>query len=134
VLKRRVVVADNDPEITDLLMVDLQAEGHQVVGSAPGGEEAYRLCVEHRPDVLVIDYRMPPGPNGLEIAARVRSELPEIGVVLYTNYRGADIREEATRLGATYQMKGNIRALRRLVAEVKGATRPGSPAQPPAAG
>ena len=133
-LKRRIVVADNDPEITDLLMVDLRAEGHEVVGSAPGGEEAFRLCVEHRPDVLVIDYRMPPGPNGLEIAARVRAELPEIAVVLYTNYRGADIREGATRLGASYQMKGNIRALRRLVAEVKGSTRPGSPAQPPAAG
>jgi DNA-binding NtrC family response regulator len=133
-LKRRVIVADNDPEITDLLMVDLQAEGHQVVASALGGEEAYRLCLEHRPDVLVIDYRMPPGPNGLEIAARVRSELSEIGVVLYTNYRDADICDEASRIGASYQMKGNIRALRRLVSELQGSTQPGSPAPPRAAG
>jgi DNA-binding NarL/FixJ family response regulator len=117
VLTRRVVVADNDPEVTDLLMVDLQAAGHQVVGRAGGGEDAYALCVAHRPDVLVIDYRMPPGPNGLEIAARVRAELPEVVVILYTNYRGADIRAEADRLGARYQMKGNIRALRRLVGD-----------------
>ena len=117
-LTRRIVVADNDPEITDLLMVDLQAEGHRVVASASGGEEAYRLCVQHRPDVLVIDYRMPPGPTGLEIAGRIRTDLPEVAVVLYTNYRGADIRDEAARIGARYQAKGNIRALRRLVAEV----------------
>ncbi len=46
-LSRRIVVADNDPGITDLLLVDLQAEGHGVVASASEGEEAYRLCVEH---------------------------------------------------------------------------------------
>ncbi|MEY2475392.1 MAG: hypothetical protein QOG87_707 [Actinomycetota bacterium] len=117
-LTRRIVVADNDPEFTDLLTVDLQAEGHRVVASAAGGEDAYRLCVQHQPDVLVIDYRMPPGPTGLEIAARVRDELPDVGIVLYTNYRAADIRDEADRLGVRYQLKGNIRALRRLVAEL----------------
>jgi CheY-like chemotaxis protein len=116
-LTRRVVVADNDPEITDLLLVDLQASGHDVVGRANGGEDAYRLCLELKPDVLVIDYRMPPGPNGLEIAARVRAELPALSVILYTNYRGNDLRGAAERLGAKYQMKGNIRALRRLVGE-----------------
>ena len=116
-LTRRVVVADNDPEITDLLLVDLQASGHTVVASASGGEAAYELCLAHRPDVLVIDYRMPPGPNGLEIAARIRAELPDTAVILYTNYRGADIRTEAERLGIGYQIKGNIRALRRLVGE-----------------
>ena len=110
------MVADNDPEITDLLIVDLEAEGHLVVGSAPGGEQAFELCMKHKPDVLVIDYRMPPGPNGLVIAERMRTELPEVAVILYTNYRGDDIRQEAARLGAQYQMKGNIRALRRLVA------------------
>ena len=116
-LSRRIVVADNDPEITDLLVVDLLAEGHEVVGTAPGGEQALELCRSHKPDVLVIDYRMPPGPNGLVIAARVRTELPDIAVILYTNYRGDDIRQEAARIGAKYQMKGNIRALRRLVAD-----------------
>jgi DNA-binding NarL/FixJ family response regulator len=89
-----------------------------VVGSATGGEAAYELCVQHQPDVLVIDYRLPPGPNGLEITARVRAELPAVQVILYTNYRGADLKAEADRLGARYQTKGNIRALRRLVGEV----------------
>jgi CheY-like chemotaxis protein len=117
VLKRRIVVADNDPEITDLLSVDLRAEGHEVVGTASGGEDAYRLCTEHRPDVLIVDYRMPPGPNGLDTAKRVRAELPDVAVIIYTNYRQADLKAQAERLGVRYQLKGNIRALRRLVAE-----------------
>jgi CheY-like chemotaxis protein len=114
---RRVVVVDNDPEIIELLVADLQAEGHQVVATGADGHDAYRLCIEHRPDVLVVDYRMPPGPTGLEIARRLRAEVPDVAVVLYTNYRQADIRVESTRIGIRYQMKGNIRALRRLVAE-----------------
>jgi CheY-like chemotaxis protein len=114
---RRIVVVDNDPEIIELLVADLRAEGHDVVATATGGDDGYRLCTELRPDVLVIDFRMPPGPTGLEIAARVRAELPEITVVIYTNYRQGDLRAQAERIGARYQMKGNIRALRRLVAE-----------------
>ena len=116
---RRVVVADNDPEVTDLLVSDLQAEGHDVVGIAAGGERALELCLEQRPDVLVIDYRMPPGPNGIEIAARLREAAPEVAVVLYTNYRRSDIRVDAERLGARFLMKGNIRALRRVVVEAE---------------
>jgi CheY-like chemotaxis protein len=116
---RRIVVADNDSEIVDLVVSDLEAEGHQVVGRATQGNEAYRLCDELRPDVLVIDYRMPPGPTGLEIATQVRASLPGIAVVIYTNYRRADIRVEAARIGARYQIKGNIRALRRVVAEAE---------------
>lgn len=116
---RRIVVADNDPEVTDLLVSDLQAEGHDVVGIATGGERALELCLEQRPDVLVIDYRMPPGPNGIEIAARLRESAPEVVVVIYTNYRQADIRVDAERLGARFLMKGNIRALRRVVVEAE---------------
>lgn len=116
---RRIVVADNDPEVTDLLVSDLQAEGHEVVGIATGGERALELCLERRPDVLVIDYRMPPGPNGIEIAARLREAAPGVAVVIYTNYRRADVRVDAERLGARFLMKGNIRALRRVVAEAE---------------
>jgi CheY-like chemotaxis protein len=88
-----------------------------VVGSAPGGEEALMLCEQQHPDVLVVDYRMPPGPNGLETAARLRTVRPDIHIILYTNYRKPDIRREADRLGVVHLLKGNIRALRRAVAD-----------------
>ena len=74
--------------------------------------------MEHRPDVLVIDYRMPPGPNGLAIATRLREAVPGTAVVIYTNYRKVDIRRDAERIGAHFLLKGNIRALRRAVGDV----------------
>jgi CheY-like chemotaxis protein len=112
---RRIVVADNDPDVIDLLVDDLRAEGHDIVATANQGDVALELCVEHRPDVLVIDFRMPPGPNGIETATRVREAAPEVAVVLYTNYRAPDIRTNAEHIGVTYLLKGNLRALRRAV-------------------
>jgi CheY-like chemotaxis protein len=114
-VRRRLVVADNDPEIIDLLVTDMRAEGHEIVGTAEGGEEALRLCAEHRPDILVVDFRMPPGPNGIEVARRLREVSPTTAVILYTNYRGVDLKSGAAALGAQFLLKGNIRALRRAV-------------------
>jgi CheY-like chemotaxis protein len=111
------VIADNDPEVLDLLASDLRASGHEVVGVAASGEAALALCAEHRPDVLVVDYRMPPGLNGLETAARLRETQPDVHIILYTNYRKPDIRRESARLGVVHLLKGNIRALRRAVAD-----------------
>jgi CheY-like chemotaxis protein len=94
---------------------DLRAEGHDVLASVLDGDEAFELCVARRPDVLVVDYRMPPGPTGLDVAERLHDASPEIAVVLYTNYRGRDLRKRAEAVGAVYLLKGNIRALRRAV-------------------
>lgn len=113
----RIVIADNDPDILDLLVADLSAEGHEVVATATGGEDAVRLCAELTPDVLVTDFRMPPGPSGLEVTRELRERQPDVRVVLYTNYRRSDIREQAEAMGARFLLKGNIRALRRAVAD-----------------
>lgn len=112
---RRIVIADNDPAVIELLATDLRAEGHEIVATVTGGEDAMERCRSLRPDVLVLDYRMPPGPNGLEVAARLRRDLPGIHVVLYTNYRDARLRARAKRLGVGVFAKGNLRALRRAV-------------------
>ena len=110
----RVVVADNDRDALDLLVLDLSLEGHDVVGTALDGDEAVALCESLRPDVLVVDYRMPPGPSGLDVARRVRS-LPGLRVVVYSNYHDARLRELTARAGATFLQKGQLTALRRLL-------------------
>ena len=110
----RVVVADNDKDALDLLVLDLTLEGHEVVGMATQGDEAVALCESLRPDVLVVDYRMPPGPNGLDVVRRVR-DVPGLRVVLYSNYHDRRLREQTARLGATYLQKGQLAALRRAV-------------------
>ncbi len=113
---RRIVVVDNDPDALELVGLDLALEGHEIVGSALDGVTALELVDELRPDVLVVDHRMPPGPWGIEVAERVRREHPEICVVLYSNYQSADLIARSRALGARFVPKGNLRTLRRAVA------------------
>ena len=111
----RLVIADNDSEALDLLVTDLNLEGHDVVGTAFGGDRALDLCRELRPDALVVDFRMPPGMNGVQTATRVHEELPGIRIVLYTNYVNAEVARGARKAGAILIEKGNLRALRRVL-------------------
>jgi CheY-like chemotaxis protein len=113
-----VVVADNDPALLELISTDLELEGHQVLATVLTGQQAVDACAEHRPDVLVVDYRMPPGMNGLEAIRRVRADDSVATCVLYTNYRSPQIADEAARLGAVYVRKGPLRTLRAAVAAV----------------
>jgi DNA-binding NarL/FixJ family response regulator len=112
----RVVVADNDPGALELVLTDLTLEGHDVVGSCTDGTAALELCVRLRPDVAVLDHRMPPGPHGLEVAQRLADEAPEVRVIVFTNYQDADLVQQVRASGASYLPKGNLRALRRAVA------------------
>ena len=112
---RRVVVADNDPDALELVVIDLRLEGHDIVGSAVDGETALTLCRELHPDVLVVDFRMPPGPDGAEVARRLRREMPEVAVVVFTNYDTADVARAVRRAGGRFVRKGDLFELRRAV-------------------
>ena len=112
---RTVVVADNDPDALDLAALDLRLDGHQVVGTAADGTAALELCERLRPDVLVVDHRMPPGPWGLEVARTVLRRGLAGRVILYTNHRDGDLPARTEAAGATFLPKGNLRALRRAV-------------------
>jgi CheY-like chemotaxis protein len=115
VRRARVVVADNDPEALDLAMLDLRLEGHTVAGAA-GGDAVPALVERFAPDVVVLDYRMPPGPDGLAVAERLRQEHPDLPLVLYTNYSDEGLMRRSTELGVFVLPKGNLRALRATVA------------------
>ena len=117
---RRVVVADNDPDALELVCTDLRLEGHDIVGCAAGGEEALALCRELGPDVLVVDYRMPPGPNGAEVARRMHREMPAVTVVVFTNYVQSEVARAVRRAGAAFVRKGELDELRRAVAGEAG--------------
>jgi DNA-binding NtrC family response regulator len=112
----RVVIADNDPDALDLLDLDLSLEGHDVVGRGRNGDEAMALCRELRPDLLVVDLRMPPGPDGMAVVDALHGQ-PGLSMIIYTNYRDAKLAARAARLGATYLLKGDLRTLRAAVAE-----------------
>jgi AmiR/NasT family two-component response regulator len=111
----RVVVADNDPDALDLVLTDLRLEGHDIVGSCLDGTTAIELCERLRPDVAVIDHRMPPGPHGLEVAQRLHVEAPDVRVIVFTNYQDRALIDAVRASGATYLPKGNLRLLRQAV-------------------
>ncbi|MFP5256657.1 MAG: ANTAR domain-containing response regulator [Acidimicrobiia bacterium] len=116
----RLVVADNDPAALDLAVTDLTLEGHDVVAAVLDGASALAACEEHRPDVVVLDHRMPPGPNGLEVAERLSVEQPGLGVVVFTNYQDRELIDAIGAAGALYIPKGSLRRLRRAVLEAAG--------------
>lgn len=111
----RVLVADNDSEALDLAMLDLRLEGHEVTG-ATGGEDALALVDSFDPDVVVLDHRMPPGPNGLTVALQLRRDRPDLRVVIYSNYQDVDLMRDAAAAGIAFLPKGNLRTLRRAIA------------------
>ena len=109
-------MADNDPDALELAVMDLRLEGHEVVGAALDGDGAIALVARERPDVLVVDHRMPPGPWGIEVAEEVRRNHPATRVVLYTNYQSSELVTRSVRAGVALVPKGNLRTLRRAVA------------------
>jgi len=113
----RVVVVDNDPGALELVVTDLRLEGHDVVGTCLDGTTAIELCRDLVPDVAVVDHRMPPGPHGLEVAQRLSVEVPDVRVIVFTNYQDPELVAQIRAAGAVYLPKGNLRALRRAVVD-----------------
>jgi DNA-binding NarL/FixJ family response regulator len=84
----RIAIADDAAILRDGLAHLLTARGHEVV-AAVGDPQALRAAVaEHRPDVAVIDIRMPPThtDEGLRTAIELRRDRPEMGILLFSQY------------------------------------------------
>jgi serine/threonine-protein kinase PknK len=81
---RRVVVADDDVLLREGVASLIERTGYQVVGQAGDGSELLSLVREHRPDLVIVDIRMPPtrSTEGLEAAAVIRDELPETAILI----------------------------------------------------
>ena len=84
----RVVLADDHPVVRDGLvaMVNQQAD-MEVVGEAGDGEEAIALYERHRPDVMVLDLRMPKR-DGVAVVQRVLEINPKACILIMTTYDG----------------------------------------------
>ncbi len=66
---------------------------------AEGVGEGYRLAVEHRPRLAVLDIQLPDG-NGLDLASRLHAELPATGVVICSSHDLPEYRQAAQERGA----------------------------------
>ncbi|MFL5823087.1 MAG: response regulator [Solirubrobacteraceae bacterium] len=84
----RVVVADDQALTREGVARLLEDAGLEVVGRAADGEDLLRKVRAHKPDVAVVDIRMPPThvDEGLTAATTIRSELPDTGVLVLSQY------------------------------------------------
>ncbi len=104
-----VLIADDH----DLFAASLEAllgtdEAIDVVGRASNGKEAMRLASETRPDVVLMDIRMPV-LDGFDAARQIREELPETSVLFLTGSNSpTDVAEARASGGAGYVTKDKI--------------------------
>jgi DNA-binding NarL/FixJ family response regulator len=84
----RIVIADDAVLLREGAARLLQDAGFEVVAQAGDAEDLMRKVRAHKPDVAVIDIRMPPGnvDDGLQAALAIRSELPDVGLLLLSQY------------------------------------------------
>jgi DNA-binding NarL/FixJ family response regulator len=84
----RVVVAEDSVLLREGVARLLQEAGHEVVGQAGDAVDLMRKVRAHKPDLAVVDVRMPPTQTdeGLRAAKEIRAELPGVGVLVLSAY------------------------------------------------
>jgi len=102
----RLVVADDSAIVRDGLRHVLEAHGYEIAATASDGDELIAAVEITRPDVALIDIRMPPThtTEGLAAAAAIRERAPAVGVLVLSQYIDADyaltiLREHPSRTG-----------------------------------
>jgi DNA-binding NarL/FixJ family response regulator len=103
----RVVVADDDVLLREGVASLLERSGFDVVGQADDPRRLLSLVREQRPDLAIVDVRMPPThtTEGLDAARAMREEFPEIGILVLSAYVEV---EHAMELLASGQRSGYL--------------------------
>lgn len=96
----RALLVDDDDDMRFLLRVLIERanEGLVVAAEAADGTEALDRWRQHRPDVVILDQRMP-GTSGLEVAERMLSEEPGQSIILFTAYLDDELLRRAGEIG-----------------------------------
>lgn len=96
----RVLIADDHQLLRQAVRRSLEDAGFQICAEAGDGEEAVRLALTHKPDVVVTDVTMPV-LDGIEVARRVHLQEPGIPILVLTMHAEAALRARAIEVGAT---------------------------------
>ena len=130
----RVALADDDVLLREGLASLLERSGFEVVGQAGDPSELLSLVRALKPDLAVVDIRMPPthSTEGLDAARAIRAELPDIGILVLSAY--VDV-EHAMELLATgqrigYLLKSRVTAVDEFIETVERIANGGSVVDP----
>jgi two-component system phosphate regulon response regulator PhoB len=99
-MSHRILVVDDEPDITALVAYHLARAGYRV-STAANGQDALKAARDERPDVVVLDLMLP-GVSGLEVLRelRQRRDTSDVGVILLTARREEADRIKGLSLGA----------------------------------
>jgi DNA-binding NarL/FixJ family response regulator len=131
----RVVVADDSVLLREGVVRLLEENGFEVVGQAGDAEDLIRKVRAHKPDVAVVDIRMPPTntDDGLRAALEIRAELPDTGVLVLSQYveegYALDLVGESAG-GVGYLLKDRVADVERFVDSVRRVADGGSALDP----
>jgi DNA-binding NarL/FixJ family response regulator len=131
----RIVIADDAVLIREGAARLLEEAGFEVVGQGGDAEDLLRKVRAHKPDVAVIDVRMPPGndDDGLQAALAIRDELPDVGILLLSQYVEDRYLSQLLAGGAEgvgYLLKDRVAEVERLGEAVRRVANGGSVLDP----
>jgi serine/threonine-protein kinase PknK len=112
-MSARVVLADDDVLLREGIASLLESAGYEVVGQAGDGTSLLRLVRDHKPDIVIVDIRMPPSQTteGFVAARTIRAELPAIGVLLLSAHVDTETAIEVLNSGdgVGYLLKDRVK-------------------------
>jgi DNA-binding NarL/FixJ family response regulator len=131
----RVVIADDAVILREGLARLLQEAGFTVVGLAADADELFSLVEEMRPDVAIVDIRMPPThtDEGLVAAKEIRSRWPDTGIVILSQHVQPAYAVELLSAGTEgigYLLKDRVSRLDELAASIRTVANGGSVLDP----
>ena len=130
----RVVIGEDSVLLREGVARLLTDAGFEVVGQAGDADDLLRKVRAHKPDVAVVDIRMPPDntDDGLRAAATIKQELPATGVVVLSQYveEGYAVDLVAEGGGVGYLLKDRISDVDRFVESIKRVAEGGSALDP----
>jgi DNA-binding NarL/FixJ family response regulator len=131
----RVIVAEDSVLLREGVVRLLEEAEFEVVGQAGDGEELMRKARAHKPDIAIIDIRMPPThtDEGLRAARAIREELPDTGVLVLSQYIEEGYALELLgddAAGVGYLLKDRVSDLERFADAIRRVAEGGSALDP----
>ena len=97
---KRLVLIEDQTAIRELIAEILKLDSsYELVGEAGDGQTAVQLCLEKKPDVCVLDAKLP-GLNGVDVLRRVAGKLPAMRVLVFSGYESPSLVREMLEAGA----------------------------------
>jgi DNA-binding response OmpR family regulator len=103
--KKKILIVDDERDIVKALMIRLQGAGYEVVTAFDGAQGVF-MAHKEKPDLIILDIRMPAG-NGFSVAQRLKRSMHTftIPVIFLTGSPEKNAEEKAMALGARFYVK-----------------------------